>query len=154
MEILRSESKIKKRKINLKNLEPYNKEKIKLAQQRLNQVIENSFVSHFDNVTYFFQKQKNKDIKFSKFNKNTGCISECKKLKKELKDIGIKTYFVSCNANGFSNKSGDNLVKEAHVFLINPSQRNGKIYFTIFDPGFRMTNPISFFNKTNSPNIP
>lgn len=109
--------------------------------------ISTSFVSHFDNISYMLGKT----TIFS--TKSNGCISECQKLKKELKKIGLETYFVSCQANGFSNPAGDFFVKEAHVFLIYPSLRNGKVHFTIFDPGFRLDNPISFYDLCNSDSI-
>lgn len=106
-----------------------------------------SFVSHFSNVSYMLGKTNI----FS--TKNNSCISECQKLKKELKKIGLKTYFVSCQANGFSNPAGDFFVKEAHVFLIYPSLRNNKVFFTIFDPGFRLDKPISFYDSCNSNSV-
>lgn len=135
---------IKKRKINLQRLEKYDQNKINLATQYLKREISTSYVSHFNNVSYLLGKT----TVFS--TKNSGCINECQKLKKELKKLGLKTYFVSCQANGFSNPAGDFFVKEAHVFLIYPSLRNNKVYFIIFDPGFRLDNPISFYDSCNS----
>lgn len=139
---------IKKRKINLNKLENYDEEKIKKATKCLQNIISNSFVSHFNNISYFLGKTST----FS--NNTTGCISECKKLKKELNALGLKTYFISCKANGFSNPAGDFFVKEAHVFLLYPSLKNKKVYFTIFDPGFRLEYPISFYDLHNSESIP
>lgn len=75
------------------------------------------------------------------------------KTKKRIKKIGLETYFVSCRANGFSNPAGDFFVKEAHVFLVYPSLRNSKIYFTIFDPGFRLNSPMSFYDSCDSDSI-
>lgn len=141
---------IQKRKINFKNLDIYNEEKIKKATSLLKKRIDDSYASHFDYVTYFFEKEENKKASFTSYNKFTGCISECKKLKKELKKIGIKTYYVSCRANGFSNPSGDAYVKEAHVFLVYPSLKDNKLLFTILDPGFRLVEVPSFFDKENS----
>lgn len=141
---------IQKRKINLNNLDEFDEEKIKKAHILLKKRIYASYASHFDYVTYFFEKIKNPKIKFSQYNKFTGCISECKLLKKELNKIGIKTYYASCKANGFSNPAGDAYVKEAHVFLIYPALKGEKCIFTIFDPGFRLTEPLSFYDKENS----
>ena len=140
---------IKKRKINLNNLDKYDENKIKQATQFLENVINKSYVSHFDNISFLL----NQDNNTLKELKNSGCINECKVLKKQLKKIGLKTYYISCQANGFSNPAGDSLVKEAHVFLLYPSIKNNKIYFTIFDPGFRMTKPVSFFDKKDSANF-
>lgn len=36
------------------------------------------------------------------------------------------------------------------MFLLYPTLRNGEIYFTIFDPGVRQKNIISFYDKHNS----
>ena len=152
MEIRRYDNSIiKKRKINLENLDIYDEEKIKLAIKYLNEEIENSFVSHFDYISYILNNKKDK---FSSCNRNTGCVTACKNLKKRLNKLGLKTYFVSCKANVFSNKTGNSLIKEAHVFLIYPSLKNNKLYFTIFDPGFRSTNVISFYDKENSKEYP
>lgn len=145
---------IKKRRINFKTIDHYDEDKIKQAIKYLNNEITNNFVSHFDNITYVLEQKDDKNIKFSNYNKNTGCISDCKRLKKKLNKIGLKTYFISCKANGFSNPAGDALVKEAHTFLLYPSLKNGKIYFTIFDPGFRITNVISFYDCQNSSKYP
>lgn len=151
MEIKRSDNSIiKKRKINFKTIDSYDEYKIKQAIEYLNNEITHNFVSHFDNISYVLQQKNDKNAKFSNYNKNTGCISDCKRLKKKLSKIGLKTYFVSCKANGFSNPAGDALVKEAHMFLVYPSLKNEKIYFTIFDPGFRNTNVISFYDCQNS----
>ena len=148
MEIRRYDNSIiKKRKINLKNLDIYDKDKINLAIKYLNEEIENSFVSHFDYISYILNNKKDT---FSSCNKYTGCVTACKKLKKQLNKIGLRTYFVSCVANCFSNKIGDELIKEGHVFLVYPSKRNNRLYFTIFDPGFRNTNVISFYDQENS----
>lgn len=148
MKIIRENNTIiKKRKINLQQLEKYDQNKIKQATKYLKKEISTSFVSHFNNISYMLGKT----TVFS--TKNNGCVSECKKIKKELKKIGLETYFVSCRANGFSNPAGDFFVKEAHVFLIYPSLRNGKVYFTIFDPGFRLDNPISFYDSCDSNSI-
>lgn len=152
MKIKRNDNSIiKKRKINLENLETYDDNKIKQAVECLNSEITNNFISHFDNIAYTFKKRNDRNHKFSNYNKNTGCISDCKRLKKKLSKIGLKTYFVSCKANGFSNPAGDSLIKEAHVFLIYPTLKNEKVYFTIFDPGFRITKIISFYDGQNSP---
>ena len=140
---------IKKRKINLKSLEPYDENKVSKAVEYLNNEITNSFTSHFDNIAYVLDKKDN----FSSCNKNTGCISDCKRLKKQLNKFGLKTYYVSCKANGFSNPAGDSFIKESHVFLIYPSIKNKNLYFTIFDPGFRINNPISFSDCQNSQEI-
>ncbi len=67
---------IKKRKINLQKLENYDESKMKQAIQYLRNEISNSFVSHFDNISYMLGKTTT----FS--TKNNGCISECQKLKK------------------------------------------------------------------------
>lgn len=151
MEIKRNDNSfIKKRKINFNNIDTYDKGKIRQATKCLNNQVTNNFVSHFDNINYVLQHKNDSSVKFSNYNKNTGCISDCKRLKKQLSKIGLKTYFVSCKANGFSNSAGDDFVKEAHVFLIYPSLKNGKIHFTIFDPGFRFTNVISFYDGQGS----
>jgi len=145
MKIIRENNTIiKKRKINLQQLEEYDQNKINQAIKLLKKEISTSYISHFNNISYMLGKTNI----FS--NKNNGCISQCQKLKKELKKIGLKTYFVSCQANGFSNPAGDFFVKEAHVFLIYPSLRNNKIFFTLFDPGFRLDNPISFYDSCDS----
>lgn len=151
MKIIRNDNSIiKKRKINFNNIEYYDEDKIKQGVEYLNQEIKNNFVSHFDNINYILHKINNNNTKFSSYNKNTGCISDCKRLKKKLSKIGLKTYLISCKANGFSNPAGDDLVKESHVFLLYPSIKNKKIYFTIFDPGFRIPYVISFYNQENS----
>lgn len=136
---------IRKRKKCFNNLEEYKEAKMKKAIGLLNQVIDNSFVSHFDYVSTAIDNKV-----FLPYNENTGCISDCKELKKNLDKIGIKTYFVSCKANGFSNPAGDSFVKEAHVFLIYPSLKNNRLFFTIFDPGFRVRDSISFYSGENS----
>lgn len=151
MKIIRNDNSIiKKRKINFNNIEYYDEDKIKQGVEYLNQEIKNNFVSHFDNINYILHKINNNNPKFSSYNKNTGCISDCKRLKKKLNKIGLKTYLISCKANGFSNPAGDDLVKESHVFLLYPSIKKEKIYFTIFDPGFRIPYVISFYNQENS----
>lgn len=141
---------IKKRRINFKNLDEYDEKKFNQAIIYLEDEIKNSFVSHFDNVSYTLEQFKKKNINFLDYNKNTGCITECKNLSNKLKKIGLKTYFVSCRAKVFSNQAGDALVKEAHVFLLWPTLRNKQIYFTIFDPRFRIENPISFYDTKDS----
>ena len=154
MEIKRNDNSIiKKRKINFKNIKAYDELKVKQAVEYLNNEITNSLVSNFDNITYVFEK-KDKPMKFATYNKNTGCISSCKRLKKKLNKIGLKTYFVSCKATDFSNQAGNEFVKEAHIFLLYPSLKNEKLYFTIFDPGFRVTNTISFYDGENSLKYP
>ena len=148
MKIIRENNTIiKKRKINLLNLEEYNQEKIDQATQYLKREISTSFVTHFNNISYLLGR----NTTFT--TENSGCINECQKLKKELKKIGLKTYFVSCKANGFSNPAGDFFVKEAHLFLVYPSLRNNRIFFTIFDPGFRLDTPISFYDASDSNKI-
>lgn len=150
MKIKRNDNSIiKKRKINFNNIETYDEVKVKQAIEYLNNEITNSIVSNFDNIAYVLQKN-DKPVKFTTYNKNTGCISSCKRLKKKLSKIGLKTYFISCKATDFSNQAGNELVKEAHVFLLYPSLKNEKLYFTIFDPGFRVTNTISFYDGENS----
>lgn len=150
MKIIRNDNSIiKKRKINFNNIEYYDENKVKQGVEYLKSEIKNNFVSHFDIITYILHKNNN-NIKFSSYNKNTGCISDCKRLKKKLSKIGLKTYLVSCKANGFSNPAGDNLVKESHVFLLYPAIKNKKIYYTIFDPGFRIPKVISFYDQQNS----
>lgn len=136
---------IKKRKINLNHLDLYDEEKIKLAEHILNEEIYNGYVSHFDYVSYVFEGSNNHND-FWKYNRNSGCVSDCRRLRKKLKKEGMKTYFVSCKANGFSNPIGDSLVCEGHVFLVYPSLKNNRVYFTIFDPGFRINRAISFYD--------
>ena len=128
MQIKRADnSVIKKRKINFKTLQSYDDNKVKQAVNYLKEEIANNFVSHFDNISYVLKQQKDRNINFSSYNKNTGCISDCKRLKKKLTKIGLKTYFASCKANGFSNPAGDALVQEAHVFLLYPALKNEKV---------------------------
>ena len=118
MEIKRNDNSIiKKRKINFNNIKVYDEVKVKQAVEYLNNEITNSIVSNFDNIAYVFQKN-DKPIKFATYNKNTGCISSCKRLKKKLSKIGLKTYFISCKATDFSNQAGNEFVKEAHIFLL------------------------------------
>lgn len=148
MKIIReNDTIIDKRKINFQQLEKYDPTKIEQAIQILKKEISLSFVSHFDNISYLLGRTKS----FS--TKNNGCISACQKLKKELEKLGLETHFVSCQANGFSNPAGDYFVKEAHVFLVSPALRNNKVFFTIFDPGFRLDNPISFYDLSNSNSV-
>lgn len=136
---------IKKRKINLNRLDLYDEEKIKLAEHILNEEIYDGYVSHFDYVSYVFGKSDKRN-EFFKYNKNSGCVGACRSLRRKLKNIGLKTYFVSCKANGFSNPIGDSLVGEGHVFLVYPSLKNNRVYFTIFDPGFRINRALSFYD--------
>lgn len=142
---------IEKRKINLEDLELYDEEKVKLATVYLNQYVEESLVNQFDYISYVLEDHKKSD--FASYNPNTGCISDNKKLYQKLKELGMKTYFVSCKASGYSNKAGDNIIKEAHIFLIYPSIRNNRIYYTIFDSGFRMEHPLSFYAGEDSPDV-
>lgn len=152
MKIIRdNNSIIKKRKINLDKLPIYDDKKIQIAIKMLNQTIEESFISHFNYISYALKEENN--CKITTFLKTSGCISDCKRLKTKLKKLGIETYYVSCQANGFSNPAGDLLVKEAHVFLVSPSLKNNQIYFTIFDPGFRMNNVIQFYDTQNSSEV-
>lgn len=154
MEIMRgNNSIIQKKKINLTKLPLYDDEKVRVAIQLLRKQIDDSFVSHFDYISYALKAIKDTNIKVSSYIKNSGCISTCKKLKAKLRQIGLDTYYVSCKANGFSNPAGDLLVKEAHVFLVYPSIRNNKLYFTIFDPGFRLDNIIQFYDKQDSSEV-
>lgn len=82
MEIIRENNTIiKKRKINLQQLEEYDQNKINEATKYLKKEISSSFVSHFDNISYMLGKTTT----FS--TKNNSCISECQKLKKELKKL-------------------------------------------------------------------
>lgn len=151
MEIRRgNNSIIQKKKINLTNLPLYDDEKVRFAIRLLRKQIDDSFVWHFDYISYVLKEQKDVNIKISSYIKNSGCISDCKKLKSQLKQVGLQTYYVSCKANGFSNPAGDLLVKEAHTFLVYPSLRNNKLYFTIFDPGFRIDNIIQFYDTQDS----
>lgn len=150
MEIKRIDNSIiKKRKINFENLDKYDEGKMKQATEVLDDIINTSYISHFDNISFLL----NQDKKLCKKFKSIGCIDMCKKLKNQLMELGLKTYFVSCKANGFSNTTGDLVIQEAHVFLLYPSIKDNKIFFTIFDPGFRMTNPLSFFDQENSINF-
>ena len=142
---------IKKRKIDLRKLDIYDEKKITKAKELLEEAINESYVCHFENITYALNSN-NKDSSF--FNKHSGCTSQVQELKKMLKRIGIKTYYVSCKANGFSTPNGDLLVKEAHVFLIYPTLKNNKIFFIIFDPGFRQKNIISFYDMESSCDTP
>lgn len=150
MKIIRyNNSAIKKKKIDLNKLTLYDKEKVKYAINLLEQEIDNSFVSHFNYISYALKEDNNT----SSHIKNSGCISDCKRLKAKLKQIGLETYYVSCKAKGFSNPAGDALVKEAHIFLVYPAIKNKKVYFTIFDPGFRMYNIIQFYDKEDSSEV-
>ena len=142
---------IQKKQIEFTKLDIFDEKKIILANKILKDTINNTFVSHFDYISYSL---KYFDEEFSKYNENIGCVSDCIKLKKELKKIGLKTYFVTCKTNGFLNPKGDDLVKEAHTFLIYPCLKNNKLYFTIFDPGFRINQTISFYDLCDSTSIP
>ena len=73
------------------------------------------------------------------------CIGLSKILKERLEDRGISTYFVTCKASGFSTKYGDDFIREAHTFLLYPCLRDGRVAFVLYDPGFRVMEPMFFY---------
>ena len=146
-----------KRRINLDNLEEYDFKKIKKSEKILKETISNTLVNDFAFLIKLNKISSNKGITLEEaYNSYKGeiptidCIGLSKILKDRLKKIGIKTYFITCKANGFSTKYGDSLIKEAHTFLIYPCKKNKKLLFIVYDSGFRVNKPIIFYDRTSS----
>ena len=136
---------IYKRKINFKNIDIYDINKINLISNLLNEEINNTFIDQFEYVSFVLNNK-------SKYNINSGCVSQIKHLKSVLKKHEIITYPVSTKASNFSTELGDKIIKEAHMFLIYPTIKNNKLLFNIIDPGLRVKNIVSFYDKSDSVN--
>lgn len=123
-----NDSFIKKVKINFNNLDEYDEKKIKKATSLLNDTIDNSYICQFENIECALQNEKNSSF----CNKNSGCISQIKKLKKKLKSIEIKTFCISCKANGFSNPAGDFFSKgSSYVSFVSNIKKWRNLFYNI-----------------------
>lgn len=156
MKILRNDGTyILKKKIDLKHLDIYDEEKMVLAKECLKELINNTVVDDFKFLKEMFYLSKNNDLKKVYDNYESQkcyncCTSLSVMLKKKLDKILGKTYLVTCKSIGFSTPCGDELLKEAHTFIIYPSLKDGKILFTLFDAGFRNYNPMQFYINEES----
>ncbi len=149
---------ILKKKIDLKQLDNYDEEKINKAKEYLKEIINNTVVNDFKFLEELMQLT-NDNIKEAYDNfKNNICYNCCTSLSTMLKikldKILGKTYLVTCKSKGFSTPNGDKKLKEAHTFIIYPCLKNSKILFILFDAGFRNYNPIMFYMNEDSNDYP
>lgn len=75
------------------------------------------------------------------------CYYASKTLKEKLEEYNLKAKYISYKSIGFSSPFGDNLIKEAHMALLLRTKKNNKNYNLILDPGYRLPNPIGFYQE-------
>lgn len=152
---------IHKKMISLEKLDFYDVEKIEQSKIILRDIIENVVVNDFSFLTTLYdislREHQSMDDVYENYHSQVpvkDCIGLSKMLKKRLATMGIYTYFVTCKASGFSTKYGDALIQEAHTFLLYPCMRNGRMAFVLYDPGFRVMEPIFFYAGKSSLKYP
>lgn len=157
MEILRDGfPSIIKNEINLENLQPYNQDQIKEAKYLLKDTIENYPISTLEMITILRERYEDSLINtynslkyFSDYDRvRYNCYYLSKVLHNKLLNIGIKSYFMTHKAHFFALSSGDEKMKEAHISLLYPSLKDGKVLYTIFDPGLKVDIPLSFYKNS------
>lgn len=143
-----------KKRIALDNIIPYEYLDLNLITNILNEVISQNVYSTLDLIQLLEENYQNdlrttiKEIKdFSKVRFN--CCYATRLLKNRLKEKGIDTKIISYKSIGFSTTYGDSIIKEAHMALLIPTKREGKIYYIILDPGLRIPEPIGFYENDN-----
>ncbi len=148
---------ILKRKIDLKNLIPYETIDIDL-EKLIDEVVTTTIYSTVDllkllkeNYQGNFKKaiEDIQDYSSVRFN----CYYAAKLLKEKLEERNIKTNYISYKSVEFSSKSGDKLMKEAHIALLLPTKKENKIYYLILDPGLKIPKPIGFYQKDKKTEI-
>lgn len=149
---------IRKRIIPLDNLITYESIDVRLLNELLNEVITSVTYNTFDLlklVIKTFEGDLEKSIKkindYSEVRFN--CCYACNMLKNKLDEINVKSYIISYKSIGFSNDLGDDLIKEAHMSLVIPTRRNGKVYYILLDPGLRIPEVMGFYKDSNSTDI-
>ena len=156
-----SEIIIDKKMIPLEELDFYDDEKIEQSKLLLRDIIENVVVNDFSFLSLLYDlsvcQHQSIDEVYQNYQAEVpvkDCIGLSKLLKEKLAEIGISTYFVTCKAKGFSTEYGDAFIKEVHTFLIFPCVKNGRLGFVLYDPGFRVMEPIFFYAGESSLKYP
>ena len=147
--------------ISLEELDIYDEKKIEQSKFILRDIIENVVVNDFSFLTTLYdislKERKSIDEVYENYHAEVSvrdCIGLSKILKERLEDRGISTYFVTCKASGFSTKYGDDFIREAHTFLLYPCLRDGRVAFVLYDPGFRVMEPMFFYAGESSFSYP
>lgn len=150
------ENPIIKKKLCFDNLPDYDEEIVKNSPIIIDKVFEENSSNMFDYVTIFRKEcSKYKSLKEAYNNVSVKdsdnfrayCIHLSRQLKKELDKLGLKTYLLSYEADGFAFDVGDKKIKEAHISLLYPAIDEGRVRYTIFDPGLKIWVPMSFYEK-------
>lgn len=147
---------IKKRKIDLNNLEKFSQERIDEITPILRETIEEYPISTFGLISFMrkhFQNSLSETLANSNFDYsslNYNCYFLSKIMQDKLKKEGIDGYLMTYQANKYALSSGDAKVKEAHISVIYPTMKDDKVFYTIFDPGLKIDKPLSFYEKTDS----
>lgn len=149
-------SPIIKSEIDLSNLDNFSQEKVDAVTPLLKETIEKNPISTFGLIT-LMRKNFEKDLltTFQKANfdyssLNYNCFFFATLLKERLSKESIKGYLMTYQANKYALDSGDAKVKEAHISVIYPTIKDGRIFYTIFDPGLKIDKPLSFYKGSNS----
>ena len=158
MEIFRGidHSSIKKELIDIDSLNKYDKSIENELSYLIVDVIENYSISSLDLITLLRKKYNGsltetiKKIDFANYNKvRLNCYYQSKILKEKLEKCGVNTYYLTHQAKKFALNAGDEKMKEAHVSLVYPTIRDGRLYYIIFDPGLKVYKPIGFYDKNS-----
>lgn len=151
MQIVREKLKnIRKRIIPLKNLIKYENIDVTYLNKILNEVISENIYNTFDLLKLVMHNYEGDIIGAIKriddySNVRFNCYYACKKLKEKVDNLGINSYLISYKSIGFSNKHGDNAIKEAHMSLVIPTVRNNKVFYILMDPGLRIPACLEFY---------
>ncbi len=144
---------IKKKKIDLKNIQKYDISRIQKIESYMAYIIENEYVNNFEMLEKLFKSDFNLEKIDTDYKYSVACIEQSKKLKQKMDELGLKSYFVTCKPDRFLSKYGDSLIIESHTILVHPCIYNNKLSFVIFDAGFRIKNSILFTLGKGSKNI-
>lgn len=153
MQIVREKLKnIRKRIIPLKNLIKYENIDVTYLNKILNEVISENVYNTFDLLKLVMHNYEGDIIGAIKriddySNVRFNCYHACKMLKEKLDNLGINSYLISYKSIGFSNKHGDDVIKEAHMSLVIPTLRNNKVYYILMDPGLRIPACLEFYRE-------
>lgn len=145
-----------KSEIDLSNLEEFSQKKIDEATPLLKETIEQYPISTFGLITLMRTHFKNSllytlnNAHFDYSSLNYNCFFLASMMKEKLSEVSIKGYLMTYQANKYALNSGDAKVKEAHISVIYPSLKEGRLIYTIFDPGLKIDKPLSFYPYTNS----
>lgn len=148
-----------KKEINLDNLNNYSQKQIDEVTPLLKETIENYPISTFGLITLMRKYFKNNLVEtINECNNNFDCYTSLnyncfhlsKMIKEELKKYSIDSYLMTYQANKYALNSGDNKVKEAHISILYPTIKDERIYYTIFDPGLKIDQPLSFYQGEHS----